>query len=119
MGRVDEARWQLHLADSAANEMALARAALVGLIDMADRLRFRDAYVLCRHAAQERPDPGDAGADALVRLPRLAEQRLNPCDDVRLDCHRRIGALDLLHPLLPERDRFAKIPMVASQERHA
>ena len=43
MGRVDEARWQLHLADSAANEMALARAALVGLIDMADRLRFRDA----------------------------------------------------------------------------
>ena len=43
MGRLDEARWQLHLADSAANEMALARAALVGLIDMVDRLRFRDA----------------------------------------------------------------------------
>ena len=43
MGRLDEARWQLHLADSAANEMALARAALVGLIDMIDRLRFRDA----------------------------------------------------------------------------
>ena len=43
VGRLDEARWQLHLADSAANEMALARAALVGLIDMVDRLRFRDA----------------------------------------------------------------------------
>ena len=43
MGKLDDARWQLHLADSAANEMALARAALVGLIDMVDRLRFRDA----------------------------------------------------------------------------
>jgi hypothetical protein len=43
VGRLDEARWQLHLADSAANEMALARAAVVGLIDMIDRLRFRDA----------------------------------------------------------------------------
>src|SRR5215471_8682080 len=43
MGRLDDARWQLHLADSAANEMALARAAIVGLIDMIDRLRFRDA----------------------------------------------------------------------------
>jgi len=43
MGRLDDARWQLHLADSAANEMALARAALVGLVDMIDRLRFRDA----------------------------------------------------------------------------
>jgi hypothetical protein len=43
MERQDDARWQLHLADSAANEMALARAALVGLIDMVDRLRFRDA----------------------------------------------------------------------------
>jgi hypothetical protein len=43
MGRLDEARWQLHLADSAANEMALARAALLGLIELVDRLRFRDA----------------------------------------------------------------------------
>src|SRR5262249_52304297 len=43
MGTVDEARWQLHLADSAVNEMAVARAALVGLIDMVDRLRFRGA----------------------------------------------------------------------------
>ena len=43
MHRLDDARWQLHLADSAANEMALARAAIVGLIDMIDRLRFRDA----------------------------------------------------------------------------
>jgi hypothetical protein len=43
MGRLDDARSQLHLADSAANEMALARAAIVGLIDMIDRLRFRDA----------------------------------------------------------------------------
>src|SRR5215471_18464526 len=43
MGRLDDGRWQLHLADSTANEMALARAALVGLIDMLDRLRFRDA----------------------------------------------------------------------------
>ena len=41
--KLDEARLQLHLADSAANELALARAALVGLIDWADRLRFRDA----------------------------------------------------------------------------
>ena len=43
MARLDDARWQLHLADSAANEMALARAATIGLIDIIDRLRFRDA----------------------------------------------------------------------------
>jgi hypothetical protein len=43
MGTLDEARWQLHLADSAVNEMAFARAGTVGLIDMIDRLRFRDA----------------------------------------------------------------------------
>jgi hypothetical protein len=43
MGKLDEARWQLHLADSAANEMALACAAFVGLIEMVDRLRFQDA----------------------------------------------------------------------------
>ena len=43
MARVDDARWQLHLADSATNEMALAHGAIVGLVDMIDRLRFRDA----------------------------------------------------------------------------
>ena len=43
MTTVEDARWQLHLADSATNEMALARGALVGLVDLIDRLRFQDA----------------------------------------------------------------------------
>ena len=43
MGRLDDARWQLHLADSATNELALAHAATVGLVDQIDRVRFRDA----------------------------------------------------------------------------
>jgi hypothetical protein len=43
MGRLDDARWQLHLADSVTNELALAHAATVGLVDQIDRFRFRDA----------------------------------------------------------------------------
>jgi hypothetical protein len=42
MSRLDDARWQLHLADSVTSELALAHAALVGLADKIDRFRFRD-----------------------------------------------------------------------------
>ena len=42
MGRLDDARWHLHLADSVTNELALAHAAVIGLAEQIDRCRFRD-----------------------------------------------------------------------------
>ena len=42
MGRLDDARWHLHLADSVTNELAVAHAAMIGLVDLIDRCRFRD-----------------------------------------------------------------------------